>query len=260
FLYCFACAGIVLMMLIVMHALSKHAGWTPFNIARTAVCVLIAIGLSLTCILSTSPAALSAFLNSPWILPTITISYFVVLVLTHIPHPPRFGLGAHGAAKEYREVEHKGGRELLPTRKEAAAAAAAVAPYERPYDNRSRSRSVSDYADDDDDEEEEVPQEGHYDHHPDARRRSLRAAQRRGERSEPMREKDRSMVPAPLKPDGGKASDHRRHDSGFGAYDERGTNILSPDADRMMSPSPSPPASPPIDPPNGRLDPRRPFQ
>lgn len=244
------------MMLTIMHALSKHAGWTPFNIARTAVCVIIAICLSLTCILVTKPSALAVFLNSPWILPTITISYFVVLVLTHIPHPPRFGLGAHATTKEYREVEHKGGRELLPTRKEAAADAAAVAPHKRVY-NRSRSRSVSEYSDDD--EEGEVQQGGHYDH-PDARRRSLRAAQRRGERSASMREVDRSAVPPPLKPNGANLSDHRRHDSGFGAYDGRGDNPYSPDVDRMMSPSPSPPASPPIDPPNGRLGPRRPYQ
>lgn len=198
-----------------MHALSKNKGWTPFNILRTAICFVIAIGLSLTCIVTTNPAARVAFMSSPWMLPTITICYFAVLVLTHLPHP-KFGLGKYATKDEYRGMnEHTKPRELLPTRKNAAAIAGGDGgPRERVY---SRSRGSSDYDEESDDEDD--------DDHRENPHRSLRRAQRR-ERTNSMRfkEKDRSA--------------HHQH--------QRTDTHLSDEAHHpMMSPSPSPPASPP---------------
>ncbi|KAI1879576.1 hypothetical protein JX265_002530 [Neoarthrinium moseri] len=111
FIYAFACAGIVLLFLIVMHSISKRKGWTPFNIVRTAVCLALALGLSLTPTISLNEAYVGTFMDSPWMLPTITLCYFVVLILSHVPHPPTFGLGKFKRGT-YSEVEKaKGLRE-----------------------------------------------------------------------------------------------------------------------------------------------------
>ncbi|KAI0128964.1 hypothetical protein BJ170DRAFT_355338 [Xylariales sp. AK1849] len=106
FIYAFACAGIVLLYLTFMHVLSKRKGWTPFNIFRTAICIALSLGLALTALLTLNENYVETFMGSPWMLPTITISYFVVLILTHVPHPPSFGLGnfKRGA---YEEVEEQ---------------------------------------------------------------------------------------------------------------------------------------------------------
>ncbi|KAI1073939.1 hypothetical protein F5B20DRAFT_474933 [Whalleya microplaca] len=123
FIYSFACAGIVLLFLTVMHAISKRKGWSPFNIFRTAFCLLIAVGLGLlTTIASKSDAVLhdqgaARFIGSTWMLPTITICYFVVLIMTHFPHPSRFGLGNFKKGA-YTEVEKQNdAKETRPLRR-----------------------------------------------------------------------------------------------------------------------------------------------
>lgn len=221
-----------------MHALSKNKGWTPFNILRTAICLVISIGLSLTCIVSTSPDARTNFMGSPWMLPTITLCYFCVLVLTHIPHP-RWGLGKY-AKEDYREVSEHKPRELLPTGKGSATT---TAPHERVYN-----RSLSDEYDDDE-EEEDDPNNPH---------RSLRRAQRREQqlqRTGSMRHREKDHRSAgPLRTASHLSDDvHRqRQDTGLAVFDDRRVSLLSGDADRMMSPSPSPPASPPPSSPPAR--------
>ncbi|KAK8874039.1 bacterial low temperature requirement A protein-domain-containing protein [Apiospora arundinis] len=104
FIYAFLCAGIVLLFLTIMHIISKRRGWSPFNIFRTGVCIALSIGLSLITIVATNEDAVDNFMGSPWMLPTITLSYFTALVLTHLPHPRRFGLG-HFRRGAYKEVE-----------------------------------------------------------------------------------------------------------------------------------------------------------
>ncbi|KAK7940990.1 uncharacterized protein PG986_013377 [Apiospora aurea] len=106
FIYTFLCAGSVLFFLTVMHCISKQHGWTPFNIARTGVCVALALGLALTAAVATNEDAADTFMGSPWMLPTITLSYFAALVLTHLPHPRKFGLGRFGRGT-YTEVDHE---------------------------------------------------------------------------------------------------------------------------------------------------------
>ncbi|OTA59311.1 hypothetical protein K449DRAFT_397599 [Hypoxylon sp. EC38] len=118
FIYAFACAGIVLLFLTIMHIISKRRGWSPFNIFRTAICISISIFLAmLTTIAANQEAVLdnkkgTSFVGSPWMLPTITLSYFAVLVLTHLPHPSgwcmgNMGRGAYGGVKG--QEEHRRG-------------------------------------------------------------------------------------------------------------------------------------------------------
>ncbi|KAI0900069.1 hypothetical protein F4806DRAFT_454954 [Annulohypoxylon nitens] len=118
YIYAFACAGIVLLFLTIMHVISKRKGWTPFNIFRTAVCISISIILALLTIIAANEEAVlenaknTAFVGSRWMLPTITISYFVVLVLTHLPHPSGFCMG-HFRKQTYDDeiADTKGARE-----------------------------------------------------------------------------------------------------------------------------------------------------
>ncbi|KAI1470912.1 uncharacterized protein F4812DRAFT_419442 [Daldinia caldariorum] len=99
YIYAFSCAGIVLLMLTIMHIISKRRGWTPFNIFRTAACISISIILALLTLVVVNQEAVfrgdrrTAFYGSSWMLPAITIGYFVVLVLTHLPHPTGFWMG-----------------------------------------------------------------------------------------------------------------------------------------------------------------------
>ncbi|KAF3021630.1 hypothetical protein E8E14_014093 [Neopestalotiopsis sp. 37M] len=115
FVYAFACAGIVLMFLTIMHIISKRKGWTIFNVARTAVCLALATGLSLVPLLTRNEAYMETFMGSSWMLPSILLCYFTVLVLTHVPHPPVAGtvrriVGGGRQRGAYREVEeHKVG-------------------------------------------------------------------------------------------------------------------------------------------------------
>ncbi|KAI1386763.1 uncharacterized protein F4822DRAFT_325776 [Hypoxylon trugodes] len=98
FIYGFACAGIVLLFLTIMHIISKRRGWSPFNIFRTAICIALSIVLALLSTFAANEEAVinkerkTAFVGSSWMLPTIVISYFLVLVMTHLPHP-KFCMG-----------------------------------------------------------------------------------------------------------------------------------------------------------------------
>ncbi|KAH7327756.1 bacterial low temperature requirement A protein-domain-containing protein [Stachybotrys elegans] len=89
FVYVYLCAGIVLLLLMFMHILSRRRGWSLFNILRTAFVFLIGLALSLTSLLALNRTLVTNFIDSPWLLPTVTICYVLVLVLTHLPHPPR---------------------------------------------------------------------------------------------------------------------------------------------------------------------------
>lgn len=98
----------MLLILTIMHIISKQRGWTPFNLFRTAICIALALGLALTTLVATNEDAINTFMGSPWMLPTITLSYFAALVLTHLPHPRRFGLGKYerGSYKEVPGRQH----------------------------------------------------------------------------------------------------------------------------------------------------------
>ncbi|KAK6079917.1 hypothetical protein SCUP515_03758 [Seiridium cupressi] len=110
FIYAFACAGIVLLFLTVMHVISKRKGWTPFNIFRTGLCIIISVGLALVPVLTTNETYVDSFMDTPWMLPVITLCYFVVLLLTHVPHPPVLALiGKVARRGTYVEVEEQRG-------------------------------------------------------------------------------------------------------------------------------------------------------
>lgn len=73
--------------MVLLHVVSKRKGWTPFNIARTVIILVIGVALPLVCLITTNLTAASNYIESSWMLPTLCIAFFVVLVITHLPHP-----------------------------------------------------------------------------------------------------------------------------------------------------------------------------
>jgi hypothetical protein len=79
----------VLILLTTLFVLTKgRRGWTPFNYFRTALFYLLGIGTCLVLLLKTNDDHATRFMASPWLLPTLCLVMFVVLVLTHLPSPP----------------------------------------------------------------------------------------------------------------------------------------------------------------------------
>ncbi|KAI1630729.1 hypothetical protein F4809DRAFT_647119 [Biscogniauxia mediterranea] len=118
FQYTFAAAGLCLILMTTLFLVTKtrRSFWTPFNYARAALFFLIGIGLALVDLLSTSAVRRQAFLHSPWLLPTLCLVFFLVLVLTHAPSRPPplsffffFSLrrsGGKGGRKDAGEYAH----------------------------------------------------------------------------------------------------------------------------------------------------------
>jgi hypothetical protein len=96
----FVCAGVVLGLLMLMHLLSKQKGWSWFNIVRTAIVFAIGLALGLVALVATSPALVRDYLLTAWQVPAVTICYLFVLLLTHLPHPPRISFGYSQVSKD----------------------------------------------------------------------------------------------------------------------------------------------------------------
>jgi hypothetical protein len=68
--------------------ISRIRPWRPWPLARTIINMLFAVGMGLVATLYYSGNSLENYLNSPWLLPTICLVWFAVLVLTHIHNAP----------------------------------------------------------------------------------------------------------------------------------------------------------------------------
>jgi hypothetical protein len=75
------------MLMTIMFAIAKKH-WVPFTVIRTFFFFLMGLGLALVSLIAKSEDASDNYLTSPWLLPTICLVFFVVLLLTHLPHPP----------------------------------------------------------------------------------------------------------------------------------------------------------------------------
>ncbi|KAK7720986.1 hypothetical protein SLS64_001279 [Diaporthe eres] len=85
FIYAFLSAGVMLILLTILHGVSKRQGWTVFNILRSVVIGLMGVGLCLVTLLATGKT--NKLAETPWPLPLMCIIFTVVLVVTYIPHP-----------------------------------------------------------------------------------------------------------------------------------------------------------------------------
>ena len=97
----------MLILLNVLYAISRTESWRPWNITRFAVTTALGLGLCLTTLVSTNVDAATAFEISPWLLPTLCLTYFTVLVLNHLPHPPPlfFRKKEHATAVEQQRMD-----------------------------------------------------------------------------------------------------------------------------------------------------------
>jgi hypothetical protein len=77
-------------MLALMHILSKKRGWTLFNMLRSAFTMAAGVVLGLITIMASDPwgEVYANFITTAWVLPIIVIVYFIVMIVTHLPHPP----------------------------------------------------------------------------------------------------------------------------------------------------------------------------
>jgi hypothetical protein len=71
--------------------ISRLKKWTIFNYFRATANFLMGIGLCFIALITINREEIEEFKGSPWILPTISLVFFFVLVLNHLPkHPPLF--------------------------------------------------------------------------------------------------------------------------------------------------------------------------
>lgn len=91
------------------------APWRPWSVIRTVIMFLLSLGLGCVSTIYYNANHKFNYLNSPWLLPTITLAWLIVLVLAHAHNfpDPRKGRREGGNAifnwpKVYSAVEGKG--------------------------------------------------------------------------------------------------------------------------------------------------------
>ncbi|KFH43697.1 hypothetical protein ACRE_055110 [Hapsidospora chrysogenum ATCC 11550] len=84
----YVAGGITLFIMVVLAILSQVRPWRPWPLARAIINMLLAVGLGLVATLYYSTDKLENYLVSPWLLPTICLVWFTVLVLTHVHNAP----------------------------------------------------------------------------------------------------------------------------------------------------------------------------
>ncbi|CAJ2512389.1 Uu.00g054040.m01.CDS01 [Anthostomella pinea] len=137
FQYVYATAGLSLVLMTALHVLTtRRRGWTWFGYMRAALFALMGVALALVDLLSLDDVKGWVFITTPWPLPTLCLVFFSVLVLTHVPCPPRlffrrgrFGMrgfaklrdssggGVEGGGGDYTHVQDvSAGFEIKPVR------------------------------------------------------------------------------------------------------------------------------------------------
>ncbi|KAJ3518317.1 hypothetical protein NM208_g14559 [Fusarium decemcellulare] len=88
FQYSYIAAGITLILMVLLAVISRTTPWTKWSIARNVIFTLLGVGMSLVALLNYNANDAVAFQTSAWMLPTITLVWLVILILTHIRNPP----------------------------------------------------------------------------------------------------------------------------------------------------------------------------
>ncbi|KAL7905093.1 hypothetical protein GGI35DRAFT_489308 [Trichoderma velutinum] len=115
FTYGYIAAGACLALMVLLSIIARVTPWKPWPVIRTIVYFLLALGMGLVALLNLNEDKLSAYLNTPWLLPTLCIAWTVVLLLTHIHHniplffnrrSPRPGRRDTSGSKASNDSEH----------------------------------------------------------------------------------------------------------------------------------------------------------
>ncbi|KAK0671350.1 hypothetical protein QBC41DRAFT_386473, partial [Cercophora samala] len=88
FSYAYVAAGLTLIMMNILYITSRTRGWTPFNYVRKGLNFLIGIGLCLVTLVTLNKERMFELWGTPWPLPILVITLFIVLILNHLPQPP----------------------------------------------------------------------------------------------------------------------------------------------------------------------------
>ncbi|KAB5536050.1 hypothetical protein GE09DRAFT_971537 [Coniochaeta sp. 2T2.1] len=127
FSYAFVTAGLTLILMTLLLIASRTKRWTAWNYTRAALNFLFGIGLCLLSLIQLNVEHADAFRSSPWVLPTLLLVFFTVLVINHLPRPPpaffgkkkkkkhaggqrESGVGADGRSNSWDVVGHLGYR------------------------------------------------------------------------------------------------------------------------------------------------------
>jgi len=78
----------MLIFMNVLYIVSRTSRWGFFNYLRVSINFLIGIGLALMPLIYLNPDYANAFEGTPWILPTLCLTFFFILIFNHLPHPP----------------------------------------------------------------------------------------------------------------------------------------------------------------------------
>ncbi|KAI3328234.1 hypothetical protein F4824DRAFT_428462 [Ustulina deusta] len=85
--FTFVAAGLTLILMAFLSSILRPRGsWNLFIFLRVGLFILIGIGISLLTLILRD--ANSNYPISPWLLPTLSLIFFVVLILTHFPQRP----------------------------------------------------------------------------------------------------------------------------------------------------------------------------
>ncbi|KAF4994447.1 hypothetical protein FGRMN_5777 [Fusarium graminum] len=88
FNYTYIAAGISLVLMIALAIISRTRPWSKWAIIRHTIFTLLGVGTSLVACLRYNEDQAANFQVSAWMLPTITLVWVIVLILTHARNPP----------------------------------------------------------------------------------------------------------------------------------------------------------------------------
>jgi hypothetical protein len=90
FQYTFACGGAVIGLLAILSAIGRKEKWTRWPVVRTVINLVLAVGVALVAGLTQfgNHVPLARYLLTPLVLPPLTILFFWLLVLHHLPEGP----------------------------------------------------------------------------------------------------------------------------------------------------------------------------
>ncbi|KAF9772040.1 hypothetical protein IL306_010303 [Fusarium sp. DS 682] len=88
FNYTYIAAGISLILMVTLAVISRTKPWSKWAFTRHIIFILLGLGTSLVALIRYSQTRSAEYQQSSWMIPTITIVWLVVLVLTHIRNPP----------------------------------------------------------------------------------------------------------------------------------------------------------------------------
>ncbi|KOS23200.1 hypothetical protein ESCO_004011 [Escovopsis weberi] len=84
FAYGYIAAGSALILMTMLSIVSRNTPWKPWPAIRAGIYVALGFAVGVVALLFYHPAQALDFLFSPWVLPTVTFLWFIVLILTHI--------------------------------------------------------------------------------------------------------------------------------------------------------------------------------